>query len=576
MTEYDAIEFPAFQLASGRWVKFAFGVQEITPFIKPAMFGDPVAMEEHPWALGGLPEIIDEAAPDVGLMSADSIDFVFHNIPVKPSEDDTTLHDIIMSKDPQKVVWNIKYWISPGYTNTFNTPPDFWGIIDSSEIEGEYHPEDKTWNTYKLTARNSVALGEKVSIDLWLNGPNGNDGYLQHVTYDVTAGGGVFIEDDKLRNVYMPLTTDNSSSEWLDIETYPETVRMFRLVDVIWSISNAMSVTQPLNNTGTGSGSLAAEHTWGFFRRYHPDDEYTIDDLVLVSAMYHDIGGAPQYDQRYGFFDTANIRPCSVFGLGNVLEALKRFLVPLGLVASVRCNAAGQRYMEVREAETDTAATASDANILQGMEIEAGEKAAFGMSVTTCDNGEIADGENGDKNLDNVYIGASRILIGGRWTHTTDPHNTDDLPAFFSALYVIVEDEAHNISRIVPRRGGVERATVSAVMPTPPYVEPSPPTWYQAQWEEWAHEAGSVFAKAALSYYWNGAADHITDPVGIFRRYTQKLIWGEVGTPSQLGVRVGDYRTVAGKQYVIRRMATSASPEETWFEGERGTYDAPA
>lgn len=585
MTLYTHIQFPAFQLPSGRWAKIDMSWQ---PTVGPGggtLIGQPYAdtaevMTENPWADGGLPEPTEEAAPDAGLLEYDSVEFTFHNIPIAPGTDDTALYELVMSRPPEEGVWNIRYWISASSApGSFSTPPQFWGIIEAADPAGDIHSlTEPSWNTYKLVARNTIALGERISVETWLNGTDGTNGYLQHATYDKIPGSGVWIDGIELTHVF------HNDGATKDAAVPTSAMRFFLLKDVLYSIGAAMGITAPINSAGTGTGLVG--HSWDYISISSPDPDpvetpWDFDDLAIVSALYRSDGTQMVYDQSQSFFSPAvgAQSQASFWTCGNVLEVLKRILTPFGLVAAIRVNTAGVRYLAVREVETGQIANAG--TVLRGMQLDAGERAAYGFRVTTAMNSELVEGDGGDRAIDNSFMGATRLRI--RW-RAGKVGQTDDEHCVFQSIYAwdVLGNRMRSIFKIIPRRAGDEAVTERACMRVPPAVYPNwnsdnLPTPPSAKGDTWlteasAHEAGSVVAKACMAYYWNGHADPTTDPVGVYRRYMKKLTWKESGV--DLIARVGDRRVVAGAEWVIRRKTVNAVEDWTEFEAEKGSYDA--
>lgn len=575
MTAYTNILFPAFALPSGRWVKIDMSTQPVAPISDPYTDAQET-MEWNPWAAGGLPLIDDAAAPDSGMQDTDALEFTFHNVPIKESVDDTTLQDLLQSVDPMVTVWNIRYWISPGFSNSFDTAPDFWGIIEATEIEGSLHLEDRTWDTYTLSARNCLALLERVKIEDWL------EDHLNHATYDHDIS---YLNIDGIA-VNGIIITNADGSHRTRYRTASGAVdpivviKMFNLVDVLYSFGHAIGVTRPVNDSGAGTGSVPMTWGWVWIDSPNPgptETEVTFDDLCMIASLYHSNGVMNVHDQKWTLFDPEKCNQASVYSSANPLEVLKYWTASFGLTAAVKVNSSGQRYLEVRELESDDTSACDDGDLLEGPTIDTGDKVALGMRVVTSMNGELKDGSDGDRNIDQPWIGAMRLRLGGTWdvNQGGNPGETDDITCLNMALYTLTaSDTATNIFKVIPRRAGVERTTVSDAMPFPPacYGNPGALTGDTATIERQREEAGSCFAKAILSYHWNGGADPDTDAVGIFRRYLKKLNWRETGI--KRGIQVGSTRTVMGVDYTVRRVSIDASQDLTAFEGERGTYHA--
>lgn len=575
---YTHIVFPAFQLPSGRWVRIDMAVQDLTPTVGQPYLTTPVVAEVNPWAEGGLPEIVAAAAPDAGLMGGDSCEFTFHNVPIRPSEDLVTLAEIIAAHRPEDRIWNIRYWVSgDSAPETFSTRPQFWGIIDSSEPTGDIlRADEPTWSTYSLTARNAIMLGEKVTVEKWIST------YLLHAIYDKIPTNGVWIDGIPLIGI---LHDDGGQPTWRPW-VY---LRYFLLIDILHTISQAIGITGPINGIGVGAGTIHS--SWDFIWLDSPDPEPVetpehIDKLCLACGIILDpdhlddyssipppFNGNEIYQHEYGLFDDRKLSPISFFNLGSVLEVLKRLLLPLGLVASVQVTALGERYMEVREVELDRTEEVED--LIEGMTVAEGEAAAYGFRVVTANNGELVDGESGDRSIDNIYMSATRLRLGDRWTHVRlglQDHNTDDLNCLYSSPFIWDAENqlVRNVFKINVRRDGSPAVTARTHMPFPPAVYPN---WNDMDWEKAMHEAGSVVAKACMAYYWNGNADPETDPVGIFRRYMKRLIWREARV-DQLGSMPGWYKILNGVTWTVRKRTTIAAEHVTEYECERGTYDA--
>lgn len=551
--------FNEFKLPSGRWMKIELSSQDYrsspvsTPFLDT-----PVDCAPNPWAEGGIPSIEEEGAPDTGMLGASSVEFTFHNIYVNGTQ---TLDDILRSIAPESYIWHIRVWTRTGAS--YGADPDFWGIIESSEQSGEAVAEaDKTWLTFRLTARNILALGERISVNRWLSA------HLTR-TYDITPSNGVWIDGWQLYNIFH----DDGTTHGYWVKPFPSSqgLRFFRLVDVIYTISEAMGITRPINDQGQGAGSVAWYHTWEYIYNDGSQDYFfDFDDLCIVSTFYHSIsqpGGNPPingYDFSWTFFDPSGNSTISVYKLGNILEALKQFLVPFGLTASVRVNGSGQRYLEVREVEWESGEFG--ANELEGIEYTEGMKSALGMRVVTANNGEIVDGESGDKSIDNPFMGLTRIRFGERWTHNQS-EDTDDLACLFGGLYIY--DQANNkmlsVSKIQVRRSGFNGLTTRDAPGWGSLCYPTSTTFTE--------EAASVVAKACLCYYWNGLYPESADTIGIFRRYTRTRRWKESGI-APLDLQCGHYKTVSGAQWRLRKIQRDYLNDLTEFEGERQVHNA--
>lgn len=570
MTAYTNILFPSFQLPSGRWVKIDMSTQDVTGGVIGAPYqGAQETMEVNPWAAGGLPKPEEAAAAESGIIGIDAIDFIFHNVPIKPSVDTTTLYDVLTVVKPETTVWNIRYWISTntgGVAGTYNTEPDFWGWVEASEPEGRIFLTDDTWNTYKCTAKNRITLLEKVPVETWIGT------HLTHDVYDFTPGDTI-IDGVTLTDLYIS-NGDGTNTTHFDVRpaTREVYVKMFRLVDVLYSLSAAMGITEQVNDIATGNGSVPM--TWEFIHIDSPgltpnETSATFDDLYIVSSLYHSNGLIMVHDQKWTFFDNEKLSGISVYNFSNAFEALRMFVVPFGLNARLRTNASGAQYMAVEEMELADETTATIADVLEELTVEPGDKARYGCRVTTTMNGEITDGDSADINIEQPYQGATRIRLSERWINV--PGVTDDITCLNASLYVISGGDAVNIFKIKPKRDGSVRVTASPrVMPSPPAVYPN---WTGlSPIERQREEAGSVMAKACLAYHWNGHADPATDPVGVHRRYSKKLSWGETGLKTTIAV--GTIRTVAGEKWIIRKRTIDAREDRTDFEGERGTYNA--
>lgn len=566
MTSYVNIIFPTFQLPSGRWVKIDMGLQAWGN--QPYGMGSQVAMTVAPWAADGIPAIFDDAPADAGFLSLDAIEFEFHNTPIKPATDDTTLFDVIRQGTPPLHVWHIRVWVSAGSTETYATAPTFWGIVDSAEPTGELPIwGDRTYWTIRMRARNQLAYLEYVTVDYWLNGPNGNDGYLQHATYD-------YVPDYTLVDGYQLhqiMHNDGGSANW----ELASTLRYFRLRDVIYSIGAAMGVTRPINDTGTGTGTVG--HSWEYIWIDSPDPgptetPVTFDDLAIVSAMYRSDGNQMVFDQSQSFFDPLKLNQVSLWQFSNALEVIRYLLTPFGLQARVAVNASGQRYLEIREAEIDEEAALG--SMLVGMTIEEADTAAFGFRVVTANNGEISDGSSEGGSVDNPFIGASRMRLDQRFIDSA-PHlppltrSTGDEEALYQALWAIAnvggDDVAWSIFKVGVKRDG------SAGETTRPGTEPGNGSVCYPQITT-REEAGSVMAKACLAYYWNGTADPADDPVGIYRRTMMRMTWREAGLG--LTARTGMYKTIGGEKWTLRRIAVDLVKDETEYSAERGVIYA--
>lgn len=562
--------FNEFKLPSGRWMYIELSSQDYqtSPVTTPFQ-GTPDQCFANPWAEGGIPAIEEEGPADAGLLGASSIDFTFHNIYVYgASPNFETLDDIIHGLQPERYVWHIRmYTRAPGAS--YSLAPDFWGIIESSEQVGTAISElEKTWLTFQLGARNVLALGERISVNRWMS---------VHLTrtYDITPSNGVWIDGEQLQNIFH----DDGTTHGYWVKPFPSSqgLRFFRLVDVIYTISEAMGITRPINDQGQGAGSVAWYHTWDYIYNDGIQDYFfDFDDLCVVSTFYHSIsqpGGNPPingYDFAWTFFDPGGNSTITVYKLGNILEALKQFLVPFGLTASVRVNSAGQRYLEVREVEWESGEFG--ANELEGIEYTEGMKSALGFRVVTANNGEIVDGESGDKSIDNPFMGLTRLRFGARWTHlhpiTQQPaRSTDDLACLFGGLYIY--DQGNNkmlsVSKIQVRRSGYTGLTTRDEPGWGSLCYPTSTTFNE--------EAASVVAKACLSYYWNGLYPESADTIGIYRRYTKSRRWKESGI-APLDLQCGHYKTVNGKQWRLRKILRDYLNDLTEFEGERQTHNA--
>lgn len=584
MTDYSAIEWPSYQLASGRWIKIGMERKLNTigwGHITTLFTATPVAMEEHPWALGGLPEVGDVAGAAAGFFGTDSIEFRFHNIPLKPSVDDTTLYDILSAKDPTTYFWFMRIWISPGTTNTFATAPNWIFWIDSTEIDGDIHTQDRTWDSYTISARNPIALLEHVKISTWITN------VLLHASYDYTpsaAAGVVDVDGENLKEIRFG-NADNSGTRWYRMPYYGGTAdtvltpKFFRLTDVVYTCGVSLGLLKSINLSLGGSALPGdIDMSWAFAWQDVPTgtpvySDLTFDDLYIVSSMYHSNGVIDVHDQKYGFFDPECISGISVFNFENVLEALKFFLVPFGLVAALKIDPSdGDLYLAVRELELSDVVASDEQEILEGVKLESGDSATFGFRVCTENGVEISDGDEDGDSIDQPFIGASRMRFGDRWRHTIGW--TDDVHAFCAGLYVKDPGQPHirTVSRITPKRDGVARTTISGAMPSPPHVIHLADAIAATEIAARIVEAGSVIARAIISYYWNGGADPATDPVGVYRRYTKSLTWQETGL--KLTAQVGTYRTILALNWVVRSIKYNLGEDWTEFKGERGTYDA--
>lgn len=539
---YYAIRFPDYALPSGRVIRIELFKQKVAPTVEPPITSPVSYPTVNPWLKGGEPVVTDSAAPAAGTFGIDSITLQYLGIPVL---DGLSLYQIINSIADEDYLWSIRVMMRtvPGQ---WPEVPLFWGYIESSEPAGELESyTDKSVNRYQLTARNMLAVLERVSVLDWITG------FFQYNTP------GLEIAPSLIRIDRYPLENILHLGEWRPSSM----VRFVRFLDLVDSIGDAVAMPHPVNRI------RSIRSSWEFYAMDAAGNlsAYTADDLCLASGVR-----TPTYWYwHYTLFDWEKHSRLSLFHCENILAVLKTLLVPLGLCASIETEATDRTFLSVREPELSSGSYGVD--LLRGAELSEGGNSRTGLRVVIASAGEIAVNSTGGESIDCPYMSASRIRAGERWTHKTggtEDHDTDDLECLFGSLWVLdsATNEMRSVSRIVVHRDGEGSRTVDTSFYSPLTLD----------------NGSRLVAEAAAAYFYNNTHPDI-DQLGVYRRSTKGLRVREYGLQdtvlgvAEITVSGRLYKTDAfplpNEAYKYRRVRKLEDGAETTITGKTSNHE---
>lgn len=496
------LRFPEIDLPDGRSMR----IEMMTQMWHPS-YADPDTsplvrydVDFNPFLVEGIPAPTEELAPSAGMMGGDSMDFSFLNIPIH-SGLSQTLFDV-MQQVSIDYVWHIRFYVREA-AGSYSNRPEFWGIVDRSEPSGEqlWFDDDRSM-VIGFSARNRMTIAEKISVQTWI------DEHLLHATYDLNPTGGVYI-DGTAMNKYAH-DDGGMSRQWRS----PSTLRFFRIVDIVQSISNAMGFDAPIN----GGATASMRTSWGFRRGGFTLTTHTLDDVCVVSRTELAAPGGPIYQHEWGFFDDRSFSQASVFKLANVGEALKMFLVPFGLTASIEYAIDGTPFMHVREVHRNAGMNVLRA--IEGVTYEPSEGSRFGLRVVTADHGEYMITASDDESIDNPFMTASRLRTRSVWDQYD--RQVDDIVCLYHSLFIwdAAQSKAHSVRDVIVSADGEGSIELNL----------------EADWVTQRQPvfAGNQMARALSAYYFNPSEDEndasSSAPIGIYRTarigmtYSEQLV----------------------------------------------------
>jgi hypothetical protein len=480
--------FPEYRLASGRYILIEMFTQDVSSGIAAPYTdaGGRVDLAVNPWIQGGVPMAKSIAQPVVGYIGVDACEFEFAGIPVYGTK---CLYCLIMEQPPDQFVWNIRYYTKPNASASYPLRPQFWGIVERAVQYGEILSLTRhELNTYKLVARNRLALLDLVEISSWS---------IPWKTTLALSPAHVYIDGEELHKIYF--TTGDDRAEFIN----PTDMRFLNLRDMFETMAANIALTTTINRIDSVLSS------WTFYGKDGAgvESEYTFDELVIASGVdlvSHPLFGTDWY-WHWSYFDHEKRGDYTVYAVGSLLQLLKQFLPPFGLTAQIDVwNRTGESYLSIHEVESRAGVVLR--HLLREKSLETGENSTNGFTANVANDGETTFNSTSGEQLDVCFMSATRIRAGERWIQGgAYPRDTDDLLCLFGSLYIYdaTGNFVTNVTKITVRNDGRAPTTVS-----PASVS--------------LHNGGKMIGEATCRYYFNPQSLDVSR-LGYYRREMQQL-----------------------------------------------------
>lgn len=379
-----------------------------------------------------VPSITVTGGAEAGAIGIGSITFECTNEVLETNGD--RIFDIIRGNgntgtfDVDTTDLHVRIWWKPNAAASYSVR--FWGVVDYASISvkmGSFDDPD-TW-TVSFNADDCLAQFENVSTADFV------DTSLLHSTYDVTAdnvfitcigdyayAGYTYRQGRYLlvNKKYSDGTTKNWINEFKPTPTGDSTdlpFVWFKLTSIFAAMSAYFGLEAPVNN----GDAWSTRHGWRFY--YNTANSTSgggltlaqtdIDGLYIISAVYP-FGAGSLYAQSQTLFDRDQgsvSNPASLMRANTPYDMLKRVCVSLGLIASVRVNASGQRYLDIREAGMPTVELDYGTDGLYSVDAEMSpyKSTMTGIEIVSPYGDNIVRGSNGNgsKKLDTIFTTCS-------------------------------------------------------------------------------------------------------------------------------------------------------------------------
>ncbi|MAT38387.1 MAG: hypothetical protein CL946_02150 [Ectothiorhodospiraceae bacterium] len=498
------------------------------------------------------------AEPELGAFGADNVSFECVNTAFAGS---TRMSNVLFDDDPLFSAWHVRLSYKPaGGSYSY-----LWqGVIDAedTEVEMQNDSDPDTWSV-KFTAVDTILQMEEKPTSLDAFGS-----FLTHASYSKSVSGGVYISWSDGG------TAHSTALQKLDIDVYSDPARLgwrsytkdhlyiMRLTDILQALSNAIGVT------GSANLGSAPAHTWKFvYYDGSADQEADFEDLAIISKV--DDGVNPVI-QDHGFFDSSGQSEISFYNAGSVLEMLKHILLPFGMIARMRLDSSGDRYLEYREIQDYTSNTYTEWLTPAGL--NPALRGLYGIKVRQTGVGDLVTFSAGDGSIPMLthFTTANRIPNCYQWRHDpagAEPGRCDDYSAFLGSLwyYDAANDRIYSIYKIKVRTDG---NTGSGLFANSHIFS-----------RDYDHDyAGMVMAEAMAHYWFNvGVPTTGTNstPLGIYRRRMRGLditVPGIKHDPAAPLHEIGQYITWDGKRWWITGKRFDFRNHSTSFTAESGDW----
>jgi hypothetical protein len=374
----------------------------------------------------------------------------------------------------------------------------FWGIVDYSTITVDMGRLDDpdTW-LVKFEANDCITQMEYVPtarfmLDKFTMDAYGKTAYAPWLTF---IGTGTRTPPGRylLTNIYHK--NEYGYSYWLRYglgDGLPiSNLRFVRLVDIFTAVSEYCGFSGNVND----GAPWTARHTWQFHYNTGDSDFPGATDLYTVGLgeMWIIRG----IDDPLGKFyaqtlfdpggDSSVACPASLYNESTVYDLVKRVCISLGLTATVRVNASGERYLDIREAGMSSYVVSlgelyeynGDANLepygsrITGVEVVSGpaggnvQRGSTGKDSKKIDTTfTVANAMRGDAGL--IAKAGSSSVVSGAYQAVVGADVAQDFwcslwrldgPAYSGMDYT----DAWSICAIAPKSEGLGSSVVSSV-----------------------------------------------------------------------------------------------------------------
>jgi hypothetical protein len=476
--------FPEYRLASGRYILIEMFTQDISSGIAAPYTdsGGRIDLGVNPWLQGGVPTAKSVAQPILGYLGGEACEFSFAGIDVYAGK---SLYELITEQPPDQYLWNIRYYTKASASASYPIRPRFWGIITTALQYGELRSLTRhELNTYKMVAEDRLTLLDRVEVADWS---------IPWKTSLAIAPAHIYIDGLELTTIEF---SDTGSAAWVNADN----MRFLSIKEMLNSMADDVALTTTVNDLDTIISS------WVFYGKDGTGTQhaYTADDLVIASGT--DITGHPIFGTgwfwHFSYFDHEKNGKYSVYNVGTLLEALKHFLVPLGLRANFEVHpSSGTTYIEVREVESRAGVKLR--RLLRDKNLSVGENSAKGITVSIAEDTDLSINGSDGEQLDCCYQSASKIRTTDTWDFSQG--DARDLHCVYGSLWIY--DAANNFVTNVTRID-VKADTRSSLAIN------SSATSYST--------AGQLIGEAAARYYYN-AQNRTVSYLGYYRPWLREL-----------------------------------------------------